>query len=306
MARSQRIGNLIGVAVPFAAFLVAIVVLWNDFVGPRDLAILAVLYVVTGIGVTVGFHRLLTHRAFRTHRPIEYALAVAGTMSVQGSVIDWVADHRMHHAHADEHGDPHSPYGFGDGVRASVRGLWHAHVGWLFSRGHQAEHARHAPDLLEDPWMRAIDRGFPLIVLAGLALPAALGYALGGTVEAALTGLLWGGLVRVFLLHHVTFAINSVCHFFGSRRFQTPDRSTNVFWLAPLSFGEAWHNNHHAFPRSALHGMRWWELDTGGLAIRALRRLRLAWDLVEIPPDRQREAERGGGLAALSRARPSS
>jgi stearoyl-CoA desaturase (delta-9 desaturase) len=292
--------------VPVAGFLLAVVLLWGSFVGVRDLVILAALYAVTGLGVTVGFHRLLTHRAFRTYRPIEYAFAIAGTMSVQGSVIDWVADHRMHHAHADEAGDPHSPHGFGHGPLAGLRGLWHGHVGWLFTRGHQADHSRYVRDLLEDRGMRAIGRGFPLIVLAGLALPAAAGYALGGTAEAALTGLLWGGLVRVFLLHHVTFAINSVCHFFGTRRYETPDESTNVFWLAPLSFGEAWHNNHHAFPRSAFHGQRWWELDPGGLALRAMRRLGLAWDLVEISPERQRSAEHGVGLAALSRTRPSS
>ena len=304
--RSQRIGNLLGVFVPVAAFLLAIALLWGELVGVRDLAIMVVLYAVTGLGVTVGFHRLLTHRAFRTYRPVEYAFAVAGTMSVQGSVLDWVADHRMHHAHADEDGDPHSPHGHGDGFVGSLHGLWHGHVGWLFTRGHQADHERYAPDLLDDPWMRAIGRGFPLIVAAGLALPTGLGYLLGGTLDAALTALLWGGLVRVFLLHHVTFAINSVCHFFGTRRYETPDESTNVFWLAPLSFGESWHNNHHAFPRSAFHGQRWWELDPGGLAIRALRRLRLAWDLVEISPERQRAAAAGGGLAALSRPRPSS
>ena len=293
VSRRQRIGNLLGVFVPIAAFPLAIVTLWGTAVGLHDLAVLAVLYAITGLGVTVGFHRLLTHRSFRTHRAIEYALAVAGSMSVQGSAIDWVADHRMHHAHADEDGDPHSPHGYGEGFRASLRGLWHGHAGWLFSRGHQADHRRYARDLLDDRGLRIISRAFPLIVLAGLALPAAIGYLVTGTPGGALTGLLWGGLVRVFLLHHVTFSINSVCHFFGRRRFTTPDRSTNVFWLAPLSFGESWHNNHHAFPRSAFHGLHWWEVDPGGLAIRALQRLGLAWDVVRIPPERQRDVELG-------------
>jgi stearoyl-CoA desaturase (delta-9 desaturase) len=297
---TQRIGNLLGVFVPIAAFLVAIVVLWGSAVGVADIAILAVGYAIAMAGVTVGWHRLLTHGAFNTSRPVRYAFALAGTFSVQGSVIDWVADHRMHHAHADDDGDPHSPYGYGKGFWASVKGLWHAHVGWLFTRGHQADNRRYAPELVEDRGMVLIDRAFPALVLAGLAIPAAIGYAISGTFAGALTALLWGGLVRVFLGHHVTFSINSICHFFGRRRFETDDRSTNVFWLAPLSFGEAWHNNHHAFPRSAHHGLRWWEIDPGGLLIRAMRRLGLVWDVVEISPERQREKERGG--AAFTRA----
>jgi stearoyl-CoA desaturase (delta-9 desaturase) len=294
----QRVGNLLGVFVPIVAFLVAIVVLWGDAVGVTDVAILVVGYTIAMAGVTVGWHRLLTHGAFRTSRPIRYAFAVAGSLSVQGSVIDWVADHRMHHAHADDEGDPHSPYGYGSGFWASVLGLWHAHVGWLFTRGHQADGARFAPELVEDRGMVLIDRAFPAIVLAGLAIPAAIGYAVSGTLAGALTALLWGGLVRVFLGHHVTFSINSICHFFGTRRFETGDRSTNVFWLAPLSLGEAWHNNHHAFPRSAHHGLRWWEVDPGGLLIRTLRRLRLAWDVVEISPERQRQKELAGARFA--------
>jgi stearoyl-CoA desaturase (delta-9 desaturase) len=294
----QRIGNLLGVSVPFGAFIAAVVVLWGSAVGVADIAILVVGYVIAMGGVTVGWHRLLTHGAFRTSRAVRYAFAVAGTFSVQGSVIDWVADHRMHHAHADDEGDPHSPYEFGDGFWASVRGLWHAHVGWLFTRGHQPDQRRFAPELVEDRGMVLIDRAFPALVLASLALPAGIGYLISGTAAGALTALLWGGLVRVFLGHHVTFSINSICHFFGTRRFETDDRSTNVFWLAPLSFGEAWHNNHHAFPRSARHGLRWWEIDPGAILIRTLRKLRLVWDVVEISPERQREKERGGARFA--------
>jgi stearoyl-CoA desaturase (delta-9 desaturase) len=299
---AQRIGNLLGVTVPFAGLIAAIVLLWGSAVGAADLAILAVGYLISMAGVTVGWHRLLTHGAFRTSRPVRYAFAVAGTLSVQGSVIDWVADHRMHHAHADDDGDPHSPYGFGTGLWASVRGLWHSHVGWLFVRGHQADNARYAPELVEDRGMVLIDRLFPALVAAGLAVPAALGYLISGSPRGALTGLGWGGLVRVFLGHHVTFSINSICHFFGTRRFETDDRSTNVFWLALPSFGEAWHNNHHAFPRSAHHGLRWYEVDPGGLLIRALRRLGLVWDVVEITPERQLEKQRQGARFARGRA----
>jgi stearoyl-CoA desaturase (delta-9 desaturase) len=292
------------VTVPFAAFITAVVLLWGRAVGVVDIAILVVGYAIAMFGITVGWHRLLTHGAFRTSRPVRYVFAVAGTFSVQGSVIDWVASHRKHHAHADEDGDPHSPYGFGSGFWASVRGLWHAHVGWLFSRGHQADHARYAPELVEDRGMVVIDRAFPALVAAGLALPAAIGFVVEGTLGGALTALLWGGLVRVFLGHHVTFSINSICHFFGTRRFETADHSTNVFWLAPLSFGEAWHNNHHAFPRSSFHGLRWWEVDPGGLLIRAMRRLRLVWDVVEISPERQLEKQQRGAAFAQAAVSP--
>ena len=261
MSRGQRIGNLAGILVPFAALVAAVPLAWSDWVTGWDLAIMAVLYVLTAAGVTVGFHRLLTHRSFQTRTGVEYALAVLGSMSVQGSAIDWVADHRRHHAHADRDGDPHSPHLHGAGLRAALQGLWHAHVGWLLKTGHASDAERYAKDLVEDRGMVAISRAFPALVLAGLALPCGLGYAVSGTWHGALTGLLWGGLVRVFLLHHVTFSINSICHFFGTRRFATDDRSTNVFWLALPSLGEAWHNNHHAFPRSARHGLGRWELD---------------------------------------------
>jgi stearoyl-CoA desaturase (delta-9 desaturase) len=288
VSRTARNVNLAGVIVPFVAFLGALVLLWNRAVGPLDLGILAGMYLLAGVGVTVGFHRLLTHRAFETHRPLKYVFAVLGSLSVQGPVITWVADHRKHHAHTDEEGDPHSPHvGHGSGLR----GLLHAHVGWLMNSMGRAERRRYAPELMEDAGMRRINRSFELIVLAGLAIPFALGYVLGGTLTAALTALLWGGLVRIFLLHHVTWSINSVCHFFGRRRFATDDHSTNVFWLALPSLGESWHHNHHAFPRSAQQGMRRWELDPSGALIRLLERLGLAWNVVRITPERQRQRE---------------
>jgi stearoyl-CoA desaturase (delta-9 desaturase) len=290
MTRAEKIANLIAVVLPFAATAAAIGLLWNDLVSATDLAILAAMYVVTGLGVTVGYHRLLTHRAFQTSKPLEYGLAVLGSMAVQGPVIAWVADHRKHHAHTDREGDPHSPHvGHGDGVRGVLRGLWHAHAGWLLTEQGRARWSRYAPDLCEDPGMRIISRRFELLVGAGLLLPALAGYALGGTLAAAATGLLWGGLVRVFLVHHVTWSVNSVCHFLGTRRFDTADESTNVFWLALPSFGESWHHNHHAFPRSARHGLRWWEVDVSGLVIAGLAKLGLARNVVRITPDRQRE-----------------
>jgi stearoyl-CoA desaturase (delta-9 desaturase) len=213
---------------------------------------------------------------------------------VQGPVMSWVADHRKHHAHADEEGDPHSPHvGHGDGATGVMRGLWHAHTGWLFSTQGQASARRYAKDLYEDPGMRFINRRFPLLVLLSLAVPALAGWAITGTVAGAAGGLLWGGLVRIFLVHHITWSVNSVCHFLGTRRFQTDDHSTNVAWLALPSFGEAWHHNHHAFPRSAAHGLRRWErmLDPSALVITALEKVGLARNVVRIAPERQHQRE---------------
>ncbi len=287
MTRLERSANLIGVTLPFAAFAVAVVLLWNRAVGPLDLVLLAVLYVVIALGVTVGYHRLLTHAAFGSPPPVRYALAVLGSMAVQGPVIDWVADHRKHHAHTDEEGDPHSPHGHGSGFAGMVRGLLYAHMGWLLDTQGQARKRKYAPDLLEDPGMRAINRLFVPLALLGLLVPFALGWAIGGDLRDGLTGLLWGGLVRVFLLHHVTWSINSVCHFFGRRRFETDDHSTNVAWLALPSLGEAWHHNHHAFPRSSRHGLRRLELDPSAMVITAMERLGLARNVIRISPERQ-------------------
>jgi stearoyl-CoA desaturase (delta-9 desaturase) len=287
MTRLERSINLIAVTLPFAAFAVAVALLWNRAVGPLDLVLLAVLYVVIALGVTVGYHRLLTHAAFGSPPPVRYALAVLGSMAVQGPVIDWVADHRKHHAHTDEEGDPHSPHGHGSGFAGMVRGLLYAHMGWLLDTQGQARKRKYAPDLLEDPGMRAINRLFVPLALLGLLVPFALGWAIGGDLRDGLTGLLWGGLVRVFLLHHVTWSINSVCHFFGRRRFATDDHSTNVAWLALPSLGEAWHHNHHAFPRSSRHGLRRLELDPSAMVITAMERLGLARNVIRISPERQ-------------------
>jgi stearoyl-CoA desaturase (Delta-9 desaturase) len=289
MTRVQRYSNLGAAIVPFLAVIAAGVLSWNSILHWSDIAIFVVMYLVAGLGVTVGFHRLLTHRSFATYKPIAYALAIAGSMAVQGPVIGWVADHRKHHAHTDEEGDPHSPHvGHGAGVMGAIKGLWWAHLGWLLDRHGQADRARYARDLREDAGMRRISHAFVPIVLAGLVLPLAAGFAITGTLAGAATALLWGGLVRIFILQHVTWSVNSVCHFFGRRRFRTDDESTNVTWVALLSFGEGWHHNHHAFPRSAQHGMRWYEPDVSAWIIRGLERLGLAWNVVRITPDRQR------------------
>jgi stearoyl-CoA desaturase (delta-9 desaturase) len=296
MSMLEKRVNLGAVILPFAAFIAAIVLLWNSAVSVTDLGILAVMYVVTGLGVTVGFHRLLTHRSFAVPKPLEYTFAILGSMAVQGPVMSWVADHRKHHAHADEEGDPHSPHvGHGDGIGGVLRGLWHAHTGWLFSTQGRASARQYAKDLYEDRGMRAINRRFPYLVLLSLLIPALAGWAITGTLMGALTGYLWGGLVRIFLVHHITWSVNSVCHFLGTRRFETEDHSTNVAWLSLPSFGESWHHNHHAFPRSASHGLRRWEalLDPSALLIAGLEKVGLARNVVRIAPERQAQRERG-------------
>jgi stearoyl-CoA desaturase (delta-9 desaturase) len=287
MSRTERIANLAGVVLPFAGVVAAIVLMWQSWVDGIDLAIFAVMYFATAFGVTIGYHRLLTHRSFKTHGWLERTFAVLGSLSVQGSVLDWVADHRKHHAHTDVEGDPHSPHvGHGSGLR----GLWHAHTGWLLETQGQADWKRYARDLYEDPKMRKIGKRFPLFVLASLAIPTLAGFALHGwTAEGALRGYVWGGLVRIFLVHHVTWSVNSICHFFGQRRFDIEDRSTNVAWLAIPSLGESWHHNHHAFPRSAQHGLRWWEIDPSAAVIATLEKAGLAWNVVRITPERQQE-----------------
>ncbi len=304
MTPAAKISNMLAVIVPFIAFIASIVLLWNQIVGWTDLVILAVMYFVTATGITIGYHRMLTHRAFQTSKPVEYLFAVLGTMAVQGPVIHWVADHRKHHAHTDQEGDPHSPHvGHGDGVMGVIRGLWHSHVGWLWQENGQASRRKFAPDLMEDAGMRWISRHFVLIIVAGLLIPAVAGFvATGFTLKGFLTALFWGGFVRVFAVHHVTWSINSVCHFFGTRRFAVEDESRNVFWLALPSLGESWHHNHHAFPRSAKQGLRWYELDPSWAIIWTMEKLGLVWNVVTISPERQRAKEADAGGKAVDAA----
>jgi stearoyl-CoA desaturase (Delta-9 desaturase) len=286
--RADQVITGLVTAIPFLLLVVAAWQVWDAALHWRDLAILGAAYLVTGLGVTVGFHRLLTHRSFKTSPALKGLFAALGSAAIEGPVISWVADHRKHHAFSDEHGDPHSPHvGHGGGWSGTLRGLFHAHLGWLFIHTERGSKLRFAPDLMKDPLVRLIDRTFLLWAVIGLAIPFAVGYAIGGTLVAGLTALLWGGAVRVFLVHHVTYSINSVCHVFGRRRFETSDESRNVFWLALPTMGEAWHNNHHAFPTSAAHGMRRWELDPSAAVIRVLERLGLVWDVVRISPERQ-------------------
>jgi stearoyl-CoA desaturase (Delta-9 desaturase) len=286
--RRDRVITGIVTAVPILSLFVVGWQLWASLLGWNDIFVFLLLYLLTGLGVTVGFHRLLTHRAFKTTGPIRGALAILGSAAIEGPVISWVVDHRKHHAFADREGDPHSPHlDHGRGWGGALRGLLHAHIGWLFSHSQRGRRARYAPDLLADPVVSRVDRTFLVWALGGLVAAFGLGWLFGGTLRAGLTGLLWGGAVRVLVVHHVTYSINSLCHFFGRRRFDTGDQSRNLAWLAPLSLGEAWHNNHHAFPTSAEHGLGRFELDPSALVIRALERVGLAWDVVRVSPERQ-------------------
>jgi stearoyl-CoA desaturase (Delta-9 desaturase) len=285
-----RLANLVVTVAPLALLGFAIFLAWGSALHWSDLVVMAITYVLTGVGITVGYHRLFTHRSFKTSRLLRALFAVLGSAAVEGPVIEWVSNHRKHHRFSDAPGDPHSPHvDHGVGLRGAIRGLFHAHVGWLFHGADRASPERYAKDLLADPVLRAVDRTFLLWVLVGLVLfPFGLGIAITGTVIGGLTGMLWGGAVRILFLHHATFSINSLCHFFGRRRFHTGDESRNLAWLALPTFGEAWHNNHHAFPTSAHHGLTRWQLDPGGWIIDALERLGLAWDVVRIPTSVQR------------------
>jgi stearoyl-CoA desaturase (Delta-9 desaturase) len=293
-ARLERRITVVAVALPFLGFLAALWLLWGGAVTGLDLAILAVMYVLVGFGVTIGFHRLFTHRSFEAKPWLRATLAILGSMSVQGALIHWVADHRKHHTFTDEEGDPHSPHtNDAHGWRGVLRGLWHSHMGWLFD-GERSSARRFAPDLRKDPMMRKIDSLFPVWALLGLALPALAGYVLsGGEPMAALTAFVWAGLVRVFLLHHATWSVNSICHMYGKRPFETDDESRNNWVVALVSLGEGWHHSHHAFPTSARHGLSRRQLDPSHAVIRVFERLGWATNVKHPKPEQIAAKQRG-------------
>lgn len=285
----------VNVATPPIGVLFAMGVLWGVALHPVDLVLLVALYAATGIGITVGLHRFFTHRSFDAARPVQLVLAVLGSMAVQGYVTDWVADHRCHHAHSDVEGDPHSPHvGRRSGVRGQLAGLWHAHMGWIFRRGPAERTVLYARDLLDDRLIRIVDRLYPVWVLLTLGIPFAVGFAAGGTAARGFEALVWAGLIRVFLVHHATWSVNSICHSFGRRPYRARDESRNNWLLALPTLGEAWHNNHHAFPSSAVLGFDRRQLDVGALVIRGLQRLRLVWN-VHTPDSTQRARRRAAG-----------
>jgi stearoyl-CoA desaturase (delta-9 desaturase) len=272
--------------------LIVVIAMWLGWMGNllqwQDLLILALSYMIIGTGITVGFHRLLTHRSFKCHRVVRAGFAALGSAAAEGPVIDWVATHRKHHQFSDVDGDPHSPHvGHGTGWRGAFSGLVHAHVGWVFRDMEVADERRYAKDLLADPLLVFVDRTFVLWVAAGLAAAFGLGVLLTGTVRGGLVALLWGGAARIFFMHHATFSINSLCHYFGRHDYDTGDESRNLAWLAIPTWGEAWHNNHHAFPTSYRHGLKRWQIDPSAAIIRTLEMTGLAWDVVRVDPTRR-------------------
>lgn len=298
-----KLTNLGAVVVPILGLIAAIVLLWGVAFNWLYLALLVGMYLLTALGITVGYHRLFTHRSFKAKRPVELTLAALGSMAVEGPMIQWVATHRKHHQHSDQEGDPHSPHTHGgEGVLAILKGFWHSHVGWLlntatFTPGeggavHESENlTKYARDLEQDASYRWFSRTFPLWVIIGLLIPTVIGGLVTMTWTGALLGFIWGGLVRILLLHHVTWSINSVCHIWGTKPFRSHDESRNNAIFGVLALGEGWHNNHHAFPTSARHGLRWWEFDASYLIIRAMGKIGLVSD-IRVPANARLAAKR--------------
>ncbi len=267
------------VVVPLLALIAAIPVAWAwGFLGWHDAIIALVFYWVSGLGITVGFHRYFTHGSFKAKTALRVALAVCGTLAIEGPVFNWVADHRRHHKYSDKEGDPHSPWRYGDDWKALSKGLVFAHVGWLFDPNKTSQE-KFIPDLLADARIRRVHRLFPVLVLTSLLLPALIGGLWSMSWYGALTAFFWGSLVRIALLHHVTWSINSICHTFGSEEFEVRDKSRNVAWLAIASFGESWHNLHHADPTCARHGVLKGQLDPSARVIWAFEKLGWAYDI---------------------------
>lgn len=276
-----KVVNLIAVLVPFVGFVTAIILLWGTAFNWIYLAILGGMYLITSVGITIGYHRLFTHRSFKTSKPVVAILAALGSMAVEGPVLQWVADHRKHHQHSDEDGDPHSPHLHDGGIWQAINGMWHAHVGWMLRPSVRGS-MRYIGDLRKDKLVRKISSQFPMWVLIGLIIPAVLGGVLTLSWMGVLLGFIWGGLVRVFLVHHMTWSINSVCHIWGTQPFDTHDHSRNNLFMGVFALGEGWHNNHHAFQSSARHGLRWWELDLSYAIIWMMSKVGLAYD-VRVP-----------------------
>ncbi|MBG0829299.1 acyl-CoA desaturase [Planomonospora sp. ID67723] len=287
----ERLLVVLFVVVPFLAVLAAVPFAWGRGLGWRDVVIGGVMYLVTGFGITIGYHRHFTHRSFQARPWLRVVLALAGGMALQGPVIRWVADHRRHHKYADREGDPHSPWRFGPGFAGLCRGLFHAHVGWLFSP-ERTSRRRFCPDLLADRPIRLLSHNlaYAPVILLSVGLPALAGGLWGGSWDAALTAFFWGGLIRIFLLHHVTWSINSICHTFGEEEFAVRDRSRNVRWLALVSLGESWHNLHHADPTAARHGVLPGQTDVSARLIWLFERFGWVWDVRW--PDADRIASR--------------
>ena len=283
VSAGAKIANFLAVVVPVFGLLAAMVLVWGWGFSWIQLGILLVMYVLTVIGITVGFHRLFTHRSFETGNGVKAALAILGSMALQGPLLSWVAVHRKHHQHSDKPDDPHTPHASGGGVWGVLRGFWHAHVGWIFD-SESPGLSRYVGDLNKDRFLCRMDELFAVWVVTGLVLPAIAGGVLTLSWRGVLLGFIWGGLVRIFLVHHATWSVNSICHLWGTQPFKGHDQSRNNAIFGVIGFGDGWHNNHHAFPNSARHGLRWWEIDASYWFILGLEKLGLATK-VKVPSE---------------------
>jgi stearoyl-CoA desaturase (delta-9 desaturase) len=281
----EQLALYLFVIVPFLAFLAAVPVAWGWGLHWTDVVLFVVFYYFTGMGITVGYHRHFTHGSFKAKRWLRILMAVAGSMAIEGPVTRWVADHRRHHAFSDKDGDPHSPWRYGETLPALLKGLFWAHLGWMFDEFH-TNRSKYAPDLMGDGDIRTVNSLFPGLLAASLLLPALIGGVVAGSWGGALSAFFWASLVRVFLLHHVTWSINSICHTIGERPFAARDKSSNFWPLAILSFGESWHNMHHADPTAARHGVDRWQLDTSARLIWIFEKLRWVSDVRWPKPER--------------------
>ncbi|MFI0739856.1 acyl-CoA desaturase [Streptomyces sp. NPDC021100] len=274
----EQITLLLFITVPFVALLAAVPLAWGWGVSWLDLGLMTAMYFIGCHGITIGYHRYFTHGSFKAKRPLRVALAIMGSLAVEGPVVRWVADHRKHHKFSDAEGDPHSPWRYGETVPALMKGLWWAHVAWMFDEEQTPQH-KYAPDLIKDPAIRWVSRTFVLWTTISLLIPPLVGGLVTWSWQGAVTAFFWGSLVRVALLHHVTWSINSICHAVGKRPFKSRDRSGNVWWLAILSCGESWHNLHHADPTSARHGVLRGQLDSSARLIRWFELAGWAYDV---------------------------
>lgn len=302
---TQRRIALATIWVPFLGTVAAIALAIRDGIAAWEIALLVSGFVLTSLGIELGLHRALAHRAFETHRWLRVLLAVLGSMAAEGRVLYWVASHRRHHAHSDTPRDPHSPHvrkvpGREPERLGMVRGLWHAHVGHMITDA-ITNCTLFAKDLQKDPAMRRVSELYVPIVVLGLLIPAAIGAAVEGTWMGALRGFLWGGLARMFVVHHTTWSVASICHRFGGARFETGDLSRNNLLLALPSFGSAYQNNHHAFPSSAYLGLKWWEIDLTAIFIRALSAVGLVWNVRRPEPEQIERQLRRAARVAVAR-----
>jgi stearoyl-CoA desaturase (Delta-9 desaturase) len=281
LTKIETATHLAAVVLPFVGVIAAMVLLWGYHFSLTYLILLFVGYLLTAVGITVGYHRLFTHKSFETYAPIKFIFAVLGSMALEGPVIQWVAQHRRHHQHSDHEEDPHSPHGHGEGFWNMMKGAWHAHVGWIMKPDAPGL-SRYVTDLLQSRLLRWVNKTFFVWAMLGMLIPAVAGGLMTMSWYGALLGFLWGGAVRIFLVHHVTWSINSVCHIWGSKDFKSHDESRNNVIFGVLGLGEGWHNNHHAFPTSARHGLKWWQIDMSYWLIKCMEKVGLAWD-VRVP-----------------------